>query len=144
MCVLDRSDEVTTSVRVVAMWEQPATLERTDISVRAELRQVRVLRLVVAGALSLHDLEMDVVDDVRSAVSESCALVLGDSGAPGRLTLTLHCDQSGVTAEVQGTFDTPPERVPEDTMISERALKPFVNHCEVDLAQDRVTFDRLV
>lgn len=126
------------------MWEQRATLERTDVSVPADLRQVRVLRLVVAGTLSMHGFGVDVVDDVRSAVDESCALVLGDRGAPGRLSLMLHCSPTEVSAVIQGIFEVPPARAREDDLLSERVLKPFVDHYEVDLARHRVTFDRRV
>ena len=126
------------------MWEQDATVERIEVSVPAELRQVRVLRLVVAGTLSIHDFGVDVVDDVRSAVDESCALVLGDRGAPGRLNLTLQCAPTGVSAVVQGTFVSPPDRAREEDLLPERMLKPFVDSYEVDLTCHRVTFDRRI
>lgn len=126
------------------MWEQYAALEQTDVLVPAELRQVRVLRLVVAGTLSMHGFGVDVIDDVRSAVDESCALVLGDGGAPGRLCLTLHCAPTGVSAVIQGDFEMSPDRAPADDLLSERVLKPFVDRYEVDLARHRVTFDRRV
>lgn len=128
--------------RIMNIVERQGEVERTDLTVPAELRQVRVLRLVVAGTLSLLDVGTDVVEDIRSAVDEACGLVLGKQGAPGWLTLTLLSGAGKVSAEVCGTFSQLPDREPEATQLAESMLRLFVDSCEIDLEHHRVTFER--
>ncbi len=116
--------------------------ERTDLTVPAQLRQVRVLRLVVAGTLSLHDFGTTVIEDVRSAVDEASALVLGDGDSPGWLNLSLETGPTAVTAVVRGSFAQPPDRNPEAAEQSEAMLGLFVDSYELDPANHRVSFTR--
>ena len=115
-------------------------IDELEITVPAALRYVRVLRLAAAGTLSLSDLDVGFVDDVRSAIGEAAALALGDHGAPG--TLHLHLRNSGgcVEVEVTGAFDRQPARTSEEDDLSRHILGPLVDHHTVDLPNSRVTF----
>lgn len=114
--------------------------QRTEISVPAEKRQVRVLRLVTASTMSLYAFGVDAVEDVRSAVDESCALVLGSHGAEGRLSLVLDCEDDRISVVIRGDFDVAPVHGNEDDLRAEQMLRPFVDRCDIDLVHHRVSF----
>ena len=116
-------------------------LGRTEVSVPAEARRVRVLRLVTAATMSLYDFDVDAVENVRTAVDESCALVLGTRGAEGRLGLSISCDDGCVRVQVRGEFDVAPEHGKEDDLRAEQLLRPFVDRYEIDLVHHRVSFE---
>ncbi len=118
------------------------SMERTVMTVPAELRQVRVVRLVVAGTLSLHPIGSSLVDDLCSAVDEACTLVLGQQDTPGRLTLTLKCHPDRIEADISGTFDGGPIRPDEIVRDAEAMLRIFVDRSEIDLDHHRVRFTR--
>lgn len=113
-----------------------------EISVPAALRFVRVLRLSAAGVLSLREFDVDFVDDVRAAIGEACALVLGEHGAPGMLHLNLRCDDSCVAVVITGRFTGPVEREADDDELSELLLRPLVDVQDVDLRHARVSFEK--
>ncbi|MBR3905383.1 MAG: hypothetical protein IKJ51_06700, partial [Clostridia bacterium] len=46
------------------------------------------LRMAVAGICALHDVPVDVLEDLRSAVDESCDLLLNQDYKAQCLTLT--------------------------------------------------------
>ena len=117
-------------------------IEELEITVPAALRYVRVLRLAAAGTLSLLDLDVAFVDDVRSAIGEAAALALGEHGAPGSLHLRLRTSADCVSVEVQGRFTRRPERTIEEDDLSRHILGPLVDHYTVDLRSARVTFEK--
>jgi hypothetical protein len=117
-------------------------IDELEITVPAALRYVRVLRLAAAGTLSLSDLDVDFVDDVRSAVGEAAALALGEHGAPGTLRLHLRSSDDCVEVEVEGTFARQPERTTEEDDLSRHLLGPLVDHYTVDVRNARVTFSK--
>lgn len=116
--------------------------EELEVTVPAALRYVRVLRLAAAGALSLQDLDVEFVDEVRSAIGEAAALVLGEHGAPGSLHLHIRSSSECVEVMVEGTFNHMPERAEEEDDLSKHILGPLVDHFTVDLRGSRVTFEK--
>ena len=116
--------------------------EELEITVPAALRHVRVLRLAAAGTLSLLDLDVDFVDDVRSAIGEAAALALGEHGAPGSLRLRLTANERCVSVEVKGRFTRRPERATAEDDLSRHILGPLVDRYTVDLSSARVTFEK--
>ena len=104
---------------------------------------VRVVRLTAAGALSLGAYSMRFVDDVRAALSEACALVIGEVGHPGTLDARLDIDGDRLWVEVCGEFATPPARDAAADRLSERLLEPLVDHYDIDLGRDRVQFSKV-
>ncbi len=117
-------------------------VEISDISVPAELGYVRVLRLATAGVLSLFEFDHQFVEDVKGAVGEAAALVLGTHGAPGRLRLTMRCDDDCVGVALRGRFDDRPEHAPNEDDLAEVLLEPLVDSFEIDRAQHAVTFEK--
>ena len=116
--------------------------EELEVTVPAALRYVRVLRLAAAGTLSLQDLNVEFVDEVRSAIGEAAALVLGEHGAPGSLHLHLRSSGEGVAVTVEGTFDHKPERAEYEEDLSKHILGPLVDRFTVDHRRSRVTFEK--
>ena len=113
------------------------------LSVPAYPEFVRVVRLTAAGALSLGAYSMRFVDDVRAALSEACALVIGDVGHPGTLDARLEIDGDRLWVEVCGDFASPPTRDAAADRLSERLLEPLVDQYEIDLGRDRVQFSKV-
>lgn len=105
---------------------------------------IRVIRLTAAGALSLGDYSVRFVDDVRAALSESCALVMGQIGHPGDLAVAIIMGEDRIEVEVTGEFVTPPERDAASDRLSERLLEPLVDQYIVDLDHHRLTFSKRV
>lgn len=123
----------------------PVTAEEPDeleLTVPAELRYVRVLRLTTAGGLSLHDLDVEFVEEVRSAVGEAAALVLGEHGAPGTLRLRVRCDPDLVAVELQGVFEHRPDRAADEDELSRLIMTPLVDQVVVNLGESRVAFEK--
>lgn len=116
--------------------------EELEVTVPAALRYVRVLRLAAAGTLSLQDLDVEFVDEVRSAIGEAAALVLGEHGAPGSLRLHLRSSGECVEVTVEGTFTHKPERAEDEDDLSKHILGPLVDRFTVDLRGSRVTFEK--
>jgi hypothetical protein len=115
--------------------------EITDVSVPAELGYVRVLRLATAGVCSMFDFDHEFVDDVKAAVGEAAAIVLGTSGAPGRLRLVLRCDEECVSGTVRGWFDVEPDRTRREDDLSEALLRPLVDQFAIDHGRRSVSFE---
>lgn len=60
-----------------------ATGDRVELSVPADPAYLVVLRTATAGLAARADMTIDEIEDLRIAVDEACALVLGDeSSAP--------------------------------------------------------------
>lgn len=118
------------------------TTDAIELSVPAALRFVRVLRLTAAGVLSLRPFDVEFVDDVRAAIGEACALVLGEHGAPGTLHLELRADDDCVSVVISGRFTGPVERTADDDELSELLLRPLVDTQRIDLRHACVSFEK--
>ena len=120
--------------------EEPTHDGTIELTVPAYPQFVRVVRLTAAGALSLGGFSMRFVDDVRAALSEACALVMGEVGHPGTITVVLTVGDDRLEAEVCGNFTSKPRRDPTADRLSERLLEPLVDHYDIELEQDRLRF----
>ena len=113
---------------------------RIQLTVPAYPQFVRVVRLTAAGALSLGSYSMRFVDDTRAALSEACAMVMGEVGHPGTIIVTVDQREDEIEVEVCGEFASAPRREPASDDLSERLLEPLVDRYEIDLAHDRLWF----
>lgn len=110
------------------------------MSLPADPGWVRVVRLAAAGALSLYDFSADFVDDIRAALAEGCALVIGDGDHGGLVEVVLSIDGLQVRVEICGRFDAAPARTTVADRLSERLLEPLVDVHRVDLDRNLVAF----
>lgn len=117
---------------------------RVRLTVPSYPHFIRVIRLTAAGALSLGDYSIRFVDDVRAALSESCALVMGQVGHAGEITVVLDMRDERIDVEVAGMFATPPMRDYAADRLSERLLEPLVDHFSIDLDHNRLTFAKFI
>ena len=101
--------------------------DRVELRVPADAAYLAVLRTATAGLAARLDLTLDEIEDLRIAVDEACALVLGVSGdsldapadAPARtdplaaldtLRATFDLSAGGMTVEVSGPARSLPGR----------------------------------
>lgn len=104
------------------------------VSVPARPEYVRVLRAVAAGVAARLDFTYDRIEDLRIAVDEACATILG---LPDAATLTLQMTSDDTGAEIVVSSDAevaaggwPPPDV--DQTLSWRVLTGLVQQAEFD------------
>lgn len=66
------------------------------LSVPARPEWTMVLRMAVSGVCALYDLPLDVMDDLKTAIDESCELLLHQDYAAETLTLRCQMLQDGL------------------------------------------------
>ena len=102
--------------------------DRVELRVPADPAYLAVLRTATAGLAARLDLTLDEIEDLRIAVDEACALVLGVSGDPldpttgapepiadplralDTLRATFDLSPQGMTVEVSGPARSLPGR----------------------------------
>ena len=60
------------------------------LTIPARKECILVMRMTAAGVCALYDLPVDVMEDLRTAIDESCELLLHQDYVAE--TLTLHCE----------------------------------------------------
>ena len=91
--------------------EGPRVGDVVDVEVPADSAYVGVVRSLVAGVAARLDLDLDHVEDLRLAVSEAAALVLGSTeGDEPRLRVSAAVRPDGlcITLATPTTQETPP------------------------------------
>ncbi len=91
---------------------------------------VRLARLTVASVATKVGFDYDEVEDLRIAVGEACALLIGSTGIDGTLTLTFDLQPGRVEVEVRRT---PADDVPlgEGSELSTQILDAVVDEHRV-------------
>lgn len=77
-----------------------------SLTVPASAAYVPVVRVVVTGAAAVDDMPMDIVEDLRLAVTESCNRLLSMSPSAQELTVELDSRNDG-RLEVRVSIDSP-------------------------------------
>lgn len=75
-----------------------------------------VMRMAAAGLCALKDLPLDVLEDVRTAVDESCELLMHQKKRADRMTVRAEETKEGVTLSFAVTWsgeDNPEEEMDE-------------------------------
>ena len=105
------------------------------MTVPAKKEWVLVLRMAAAGVSALYDLPVDVLEDLRTAIEESCELLLHQDYTAESITLKCEAKQDGLHFCLSAM-----ERVccqtedPADADIARLIIEPLVK--EVELHQD--------
>ena len=60
-----------------------------------------LLRMAMAGVGALYDLPVDIMEDLRSAVDESCDLLLHQDFVVQCLTMVCECKKDGIHVSLQ-------------------------------------------
>ena len=94
-----------------------------------------VLRMAVAGVSALYDLPVDVLDDLNTAVEESCELLLHQDYTAETLTLTCEEKPDGLHVSITAAERTRcREEEPADADVARLIIQTLVR--EVTLDQD--------
>lgn len=105
------------------------------LTVPAKKEWVLVLRMAAAGVSALYDLPVDVLEDLRTAIEESCELLLHQDYTAETLTLKCEARKDGLhvcLSAMERTCCCTEE--PADADIARLILQPLVK--EVELEQD--------
>ena len=80
---------------------------RADVELRvpADRAYASVLRTTTAGLAARLDFPIDDIEDLRIAVGEACAMVLGEAESDGDLVCRFYQDPGELTVEVSTTVD---------------------------------------
>ena len=116
-----------------------------DMKVPAREECTLLLRMAMAGVGALYDVPVDVMDDLRSAVDESCDLLLHQDFSVQCLNLTceeqkdsLHVSISASKGCVQQTEN------PADADIAKMIIGTLVRQVELDQDENGVHTVRMI
>ncbi|MBR4360464.1 MAG: hypothetical protein IKP32_07595 [Clostridia bacterium] len=105
------------------------------LTVPAREEWILVLRMAMSGVSALYGVPVDVMDDLNTAVEESCDLLLHQDYTAD--TLTLRCEERPdglhVTLNAEGGTDRPEEQ-PADADIARLIIQTLVR--DVTLEED--------
>jgi len=88
-----------------------AVADTVDLRVPADPAYLAVIRTATAGLASRLDLTLDEIEDLRIAVDEACALLLGHQNHPGEdLHTSFTLSPQTLVVNLQGPARTLPER----------------------------------
>jgi serine/threonine-protein kinase RsbW len=106
-------------------------VDRVELRVPADPAYLAVLRTASAGLAARMDLTLDEIEDLRIAVDEACALLLGgadgDAGTGGDLHAVFDVDADVLAVRVTG----PAARVPERSSFAWAVLEALAGEIEV-------------
>jgi serine/threonine-protein kinase RsbW len=121
--------------------ERPAP-EKADVSLRvpADGAYVSVLRTMTAGLAARLDFTVDVIEDLRIAVGEACALVLPQAAPGGDLVAQFRQDTGTLTVSVR--VETERRAEPDYESFAWQVLSTLASEATADAAEHylEVTF----
>lgn len=103
------------------------------LTVPARAEWALVLRMATAGVSALYDLPVDVIEDLRTAIDESCDLLLHQDFVAE--TLTLKCEEKPDGLHVSLTAQervSHKEEEPADADIARMIIQTLVREVELD------------
>ena len=101
-----------------------------ELVVPADPAYLAVLRTATAGMAARLDLDLDEIEDLRIAVDEACALLLGEARPGDRLRSVFVLGGDWLQVELSG----PATSLPEDGSIAWAVLAALVGEVEVQHA----------
>ena len=109
------------------------------MEVPASAAYFRVARMVAAGVGSRLGFTLDELDDLRIAVDELCAVVMGEH-TDGTLRLRYQLEDDAMTVEGEAEFPDASGSAPELSPVSEMILGAVVDECQVSAGDGGPTF----
>jgi serine/threonine-protein kinase RsbW len=100
-----------------------------EFGMPADPQYVRVARLVAGDMAERAGFSVDELDDIRLAVDELCAILIGADGSP----LELRMQAIGGELVINGTTAGPAPVVPSE--LSETLLRALVDSCTFDASE---------
>lgn len=114
------------------------------LTVPARPEWTLVLRMAVSGVSALYDVPVDVMDDLNTAVEESCDLLLHQDYAADTLTLTCDARPDGLHVRLSAQIkDGRQEGEPADADVARLIIQTLVRDVELEEADGRVRSVRM-
>ena len=113
-----------------------ARTEHPDVELRlpADGAYVSVLRTLTAGLAARLDFLMDDIEDLRVAVGEACAMVLGVANADGDLTARFYLGRGELTVSVAVTAEAPAH--PDQVSFAWQVLSTLASSASAEVSED--------
>lgn len=122
------------------MPDPPVNESVVRLTVPAVPEYARLARLTAASLATRVGFTYDEVEDLRIAMGEACALLIGPQGRSGGLSLTYQLSHDAIDIEVTGSFDDPP--VDGSEGLSRQILSAVVDSFEFEPDQPSVTLHK--
>ena len=111
--------------------------EQAEITLRVpgERAYALVIRTALGGVAILKDLDVDAMDDLRTAADEACDCLLHQGRPVESLCVTVHDGEGQLTVSLESSFSGAKtgEDCAENTAISQAVLETLVPHVALSL-----------
>lgn len=129
----DRSDSDTNETDVISL------------TVPADNQFARLGRIAVASIARRRGLSVRAIDDLRLAVDEAFALLLGEERHEGSVAVTFEVDDSALSVVVaQKLTEGPADASAEAQVAFEVVIADLVDHFEIDLDTGIIKFSKVL
>ncbi len=116
-----------------------------SLTIPSATRFVRLARIGVASLARRKGMSVRSIDDLRLAIDETFALLLGDVDRVGAVDVTFEIDDHEVAVIVVARLeDGPPQIVEEDRTRFDVVLEDLVDRVDVDDERGAVQFSKLL
>lgn len=104
-----------------------------------------LLRMAMAGVGALYDLPVDMMEDLRSAVDESCDLLLHQDFVVQCLTMVCECKKDGIHVSLQAMKGPCQEaECPADADMARLIIGTLVRQVELEQDENGVHTVRMI
>ena len=115
-----------------------------SLTVPADSQFARLGRIAVASIARRRGLSVRAIDDLRLAVDEAFALLLGEERHEGSVAVTFEVDDSALSVVIaQKLADEPADTSAEAQLSFEVVIADLVDHFDLDLEAGVVKFSKV-
>lgn len=126
----------------------PPTIISASLEVPSHMRYLRTLRLTTASLLTSWDCDIELVEDLRVAVTEACTLLWDHHGQRGTARVDYHLEGDVVRVELQlksgpsrGPAGHEAVRTPAMDAIGESLITHLTDKYSYDPAERRISLE---
>ncbi|MBE5776158.1 MAG: hypothetical protein E7326_01465 [Clostridiales bacterium] len=120
-------------------------MKTMTMTIPARAEWTLALRMAVSGVGAIYDLPVDVLSDLRSAVDESCELLLHQTYCVKTLTLSVEEKQDGVYMSIAAQCCDQMQTEPRaDAEIAKLIIETLVRQVDLRTEDDSVQEVRMI
>lgn len=120
-------------------------MKTMNMTIPAEEKWTLALRMAVSGVGAIYDLPVDVLADLRTAVDESCELLLHQTYCVQTLTLSVEEKADGVYLSIAAKCcDKVQEEPRADAEIAKLIIETLVRQVDLKTEDDSVQEVRMI
>lgn len=120
-------------------------MKTMTMTIPARAEWTLALRMAVSGVGAIYDLPVDVLSDLRSAVDESCELLLHQTYCVQTLTLSVEEKQDGVYLSIAAQCCDQMQMEPRaDAEIAKLIIETLVRQVDLRTEDDSVQEVRMI